>query len=169
MNSSNARLSPAATTDLHDAHPSTARCTLAFRDFGGRAVFAGRIRTVVTMEDSKLAQALYRQPGDGAVAVVDGGGSLRAAMLGDIYAGILAENGWAGVIINGAVRDTARLGGIDIGIKALGATPVRGQKNGIGAIDVPVSFGHALFVPGHCVYCDPDGVLLSETPLALPG
>ena len=162
-------LNAAATTDLHDAHPDRAlRCSLRFRDFGGRGVFAGRIRTVVTMEDSKLAQVLYRQPGDGAVAVVDGGGSLRAAMLGDVYAGILAENGWAGVIVNGAVRDAAQLGGIDLGIKALGTTPVRGKKAGIGALDVPVAFGHVLFVPGQCVYCDADGVLVSETPLTLP-
>ena len=82
-------LTPAPTTDLHDANPSVARCALPFRDFGGREVFAGRIRTVVTAEDSKLAQELFRQPGEGAVAVIDGGGSLNTAMLGDIYAGVL--------------------------------------------------------------------------------
>ncbi len=154
------------TTDLHDANPARAsHCTLPFMNFGGRAMFAGRIRTVVTMQDSKLAQELFRQPGDGAVAVVDGGGSLKTALLGDINADILAKNGWAGIIINGALRDAAQLIAIDIGIKALGVTPLRSAKAGIGAIDVAVAFGDVLFTPGHCVYCDSDGVLVSKEPL----
>lgn len=155
------------TTDLHDAHPGARFCALPFIDYGGRAVFAGRIRTVVTAEDSKLAQELFRSTGDGAVAVVDGGGSLRRALLGDIYAGVLAKNGWAGIIICGAVRDAERLRAVDIGIKALGATPARGAKAGIGAIDVPVAFGGVLFAPGQCVYCDADGVLVSAQPLTV--
>jgi len=154
------------TTDLHDAHPDARFCALRFVDYGGRVMFAGRIRTVVTAEDSKLAQELFRSPGDGAVAVVDGGGSLRRALLGDIYAGVLADNGWAGVVICGAVRDAARLASIDLGIKALAATPARSAKAGIGAVDVPVAFGGVLFAPGECVYCDADGVLVSASPLA---
>jgi len=131
---------------------------------GGRCLPGAR--TVVTAEDSKLAQELFRQPGDGAVAVVDGGGSLRRALLGDIYAGILAENGWAGVVICGAVRDAERLHAIDLGIKALAATPARSAKAGVGAVDVPVAFGGILFAPGDCVYCDADGVLVSASPLS---
>lgn len=159
-------LSAHPTTDLHDANPEKAlRCTSQFLDFGGRQLFAGRIRTVVTMEDTKLVQTLFREPGDGAVAVIDSGGSLRTAMLGDINAEILAKNNWAGIIINGAVRDAERLSASDIGIKALGVTPVRSSKTGIGAIDIPAAFGNVLFVPGHCVYCDLDGVIVSENPL----
>jgi len=155
------------TTDLHDANPGARFCELPFVDYGGRALFAGRIRTVVTAEDSKLAQELFRSPGAGAVAVVDGGGSLRRALLGDIYAGVLAENHWAGVIICGAVRDAERLRAVDIGIKALAATPARSAKAGIGAVDVPVAFGGVLFAPGQCVYCDADGVLVSAQPLEI--
>ena len=153
------------TADLHDAHPGAWFCSLPFVDYGGREMFAGRIRTVVTAEDSKLAQALFRQSGDGAVAVVNGGGSLRRALLGDINAGVLVDNRWAGIIICGAVRDAGRLRAFDIGIKALGSTPARSSKAGIGAVDVPVAFGGVLFTPGHCVYCDADGVLVSENPL----
>lgn len=158
-------LAAAPTTDLHDANPDAVRCALPFIDFGARLMFAGRIRSVVSVEDSKLAQELYRQNGEGGVIVVDGGGATNRAMLGDIYAAILAENGWAGIVVNGAIRDAERLADIDIGIKALAATPVRSYKNGSGAIDVPVAFGGALFVPGHCLYADRDGVLVSEAPL----
>ncbi|MGI9311517.1 MAG: ribonuclease E activity regulator RraA, partial [bacterium] len=123
-------------------------------------------RTVATMRDSKLAMALFRTPGDGAVVVVDGGGSMATALLGDNNAAILKDNGWAGIIINGAVRDAEQLAAIDLGIKALGVCPVRPAKDGIGAVDVPVAFGEVLFVPGHCVYCDRDGVIVSENPIA---
>ena len=159
-------LEPAPTTDLSDANPDRARQVLAqLRDFGGRKMFAGRIRTAVTMEDTKLVQQLFREDGEGAVCVVDGGGSLRSALLGDINADILQRNGWAGIIINGAVRDVGRLAEIDIGVKALGVTPVRSGKIGSGAIDVPVAFGGVLFVPGQCAYCDADGVVISDAPI----
>ncbi len=160
-------LTPHPTTDLNDAHPDAVRqVILPFQDFGGRRQFAGRIRTCVTMEDTKLLQeALYSTPGEGAVIVLDGGGSMRSALLGDINAGLMRDNGWAGIIINGAIRDAARLTEIDIGIKALGTTPVRSSKTGIGALDVPVAFGNVLFEPGHCIYCDEDGVLVAKEPL----
>lgn len=155
-----------ATTDLHDANPDQLRiCTLPLRDFGGRTAFSGPIRTVVTMEDTKLAQGLFRTPGKGAVIVLDGGGSLRTAMLGDVNADILKQNGWAGIVINGVVRDSAALRKVDIGIKALGVTPVRSAKSGIGAIDVPVAFGNVLFEPGQHIYCDEDGVMISSASL----
>lgn len=155
-----------ATTDLHDEHPDKfTPCTLPLNDYGGRSAFSGPIRTLVTMEDTKLAQELFRTPGNGAVIVLDGGGSLRAAMLGDINADILKQNGWAGIVINGVVRDSAALRKIDIGIKALGVTPVRSAKSGIGAVDVPVAFGNVLFEPGQYIYCDEDGVLISPTQL----
>ncbi|MEM7442792.1 MAG: ribonuclease E activity regulator RraA [Pseudomonadota bacterium] len=160
------RLQPAPTTDLSDANPGLARqVTLQFQDYGARRVFAGRIRTVVTMEDTKLVQQLFREPGEGSICVVDGGGSLRSAMLGDVNGEILQRNGWAGIIINGAIRDADRLAEIDIGVKALGVTPVRSGKTGIGAIDVPVAFGGVLFLPGQCAYCDADGVVVSDEPI----
>lgn len=157
------------TTDLSDAHPHDTRpLHLALRDYGGRRRFAGRIRTAVTVEDTKRVQeALFTQPGEGGVIVLDGGGSLRSAMLGDRMAQRLIDNGWAGIVINGAIRDAAALAHMPLGIKALGTTPLRSAKAGIGALDVPVAFGGLLFEPGMCLYCDEDGVLLAEKPLML--
>ena len=152
-----------ATADLNDAHPDQVRrCSLPFNDYGGKTVFYGPIRTIVTMEDTKLAKALFQQPGEGHVIVVDGGGSMNTALLGDIQAGVLQDNGWAGIIINGAIRDAKDIAGIDIGVKALGTSFVRPRQNGIGAIDVPVTFGSVLFVPGQYAYCDHDGVLVTD-------
>ena len=155
------------TTDLHDAHPTVAVCRLPFIDYGGKKRFAGRIRTLVTAEDTGLAREFYGQAGEGAVAVVDGGGSLRSALLGDLNAALLAKGGWAGIIVNGAIRDSEGLATINLGVKALAATPVRSGKTGVGAIDTPVAFGGVLFTPGHCVYCDTDGVLVAAEPLPL--
>ncbi|MGP6087537.1 ribonuclease E activity regulator RraA [Antarctobacter jejuensis] len=157
------------TTDLCDAHPDKARpLLLPLTDFGGKRQFSGRIRTAVTMEDTRLVQeALFSTPGEGGVIVLDGGASLRTAMLGDRMAQRLIDNGWVGIVINGAVRDSAALAGMDIGIKALGTTAVRSAKAGIGALDVPVAFGHLLFETGQCIYCDEDGVLVADVPLIL--
>lgn len=157
------------TTDLWDAHPGRLRrLTAPMRDFGGRARFAGRIRTAVTMEDTQLIQqALFATPGEGGVIVVDGGGSLRSALLGDVNAALLARNGWAGIVINGAVRDTRALAEVDLGVKALGVTPCRSAKRGIGALDIPIAFGNVLFEPDQCVYCDEDGVLIADEPVSL--
>lgn len=159
-------LTPVPTTDLSDAHPEKVRrVTLPFRDFGAKRMFAGRIRTAVAMEDTKLVQQeLFKTPGEGAVIVLDGGGSFRSAMLGDLNADILVEHGWAGIVINGVVRDSRRLAEVDLGIKALGTTPVRSAKRGTGALDVPVAFGNVLFETGQCIYCDEDGVLVTENP-----
>lgn len=160
-------LTPQPTADLADAHGDRIRVLrLPMRDFGGVVRFAGRARTIVTLEDTRLlVEALYGTPGNGAVAVVDGGGSTRSALLGDQNAEKLHSNGWAGVIINGVVRDVSLLREVGIGIKALGASPQRSGKNGIGAVDVPVAFGETLFAPGDCIYCDEDGVVVSKTPL----
>jgi len=108
-----------------------------------------------------LKQALSTA-GDGAVLVVDGGGSLRSALVGDIIAGLGQKNGWAGLVIWGVVRDTVALGSLDIGIKALGSNPWRSSKNGTGQVDVPVSFGGVEFRPGHWLYSDEDGILVSS-------
>jgi regulator of ribonuclease activity A len=159
-------MDPFFTTDLHDANPDKLRmCSLPMKNYGLRQAFSGPIRTLVTMEDTKLAQQLFRQPGKGAVVVLDGGGSTRTAMLGDVNAEILRQNGWAGIVINGAVRDSVELAKVGLGIKALGVTPVRSAKTGIGAIDIPVAFGNVLFEPDQYIYCDKDGILVSATPL----
>lgn len=155
-----------ATTDLYDAHEHALNaCTLPFRDFGGRTAFHGAVRTVVCLEDNVLIRSTLSEPGNSGVLIVDGGGSLRTALMGDLIASLGLENGWSGIVIHGAVRDTRELARLDFGVKALGSNPVKSRKTGRGAIDVPVTFGGALFVPGAWVYCDEDGILVADGPV----
>lgn len=155
-----------ATCDLYDDHEGKVQtCSLQFRDFGARRQFFGPVRTVRCCNDNSVLRDLLGKPGDGAVIVVDGRGSTEKALLGDILAAKAAENGWAGVIINGVVRDSRVLARIDIGIKSLGTNPAKSIKKGEGDVDVKVAFGDATFEPGFWVYCDEDGVLVSRSPI----
>ncbi len=151
------------TADLVDAHGDHVRsCTAQFRQFGGRPRFFGRIRTLKTFEDNALIKQTLSLPGDGAVLVVDGHASLRCALVGDVIAALALQNGWAGLIIWGAVRDSVALGRLDLGIKALGTNPCKSAKHGAGAVDVSIGFGGVEFRPGEWLYSDEDGILLSE-------
>jgi regulator of ribonuclease activity A len=155
-----------ATTDLYDDFEESCHtCSIQFRDFGARKRFHGPIRTIACFEDNVLFRQLLDEPGDGAVVVVDGRGSTARALMGDMLAARASANGWAGVIVNGAVRDSAEMAGIELGIKALGVTPAKSEKQGEGQTDVPVEFGGASFRPGDWVYCDEDGVLVSPREL----
>jgi regulator of ribonuclease activity A len=154
------------TTDLSDAHPELPTSDPVFRDFGGRPLFHGPIETVQTNDDNVLVRATLETPGLGRVLVVDNGGSTRTALLGDILAKIGIENGWSGVIINGCLRDSIEVGCMAIGIKALGAVPRRSTRNGIGEVGATVSFAGLTFTPGHYLYADPDGILISPSELA---
>ena len=155
------------TTDLYDDFEDIATtCSAQFRDFGGRNQFSGRIRTVQCRNDNQLFRALMDEPGEGAVAVVDGKGSTEVALIGDIIAAKAAKNGWSGVVIYGAVRDVVELAKIDLGIKALGVNPAKSVKRGEGAVDVVLHFGGARFEPGHWIYCDENGVLVAPKALA---
>lgn len=149
------------TTDLSDAHPALHVCETQFIQYGGRKVFGGRIRTLKCLDDTALLMRVLAEPGDGAVLVVDGEASLRCALLGDRHGRMAVENGWAGLVINGAVRDVAGLGGLELGVKAVGVTPRRSGKTGLGAVDVPVRFGTAEFIPGGFLWSDPDGVVVA--------
>jgi len=153
------------TANLIDDHPEAQSCETQFRCLGRRRAFQGRIRTVLCLEDNALVKRMLSEPGQGEVLVVDGGGSLRSALLGDLMAGLASKNGWAGVVIHGAVRDLGAIEEVDIGVKALGSNPRRSGKTGSGEIDGPVSFGTVKFVPGHWLYSDEDGILVSEKPL----
>ena len=133
-------------------------CELQMRDYGGRTAFSGPIRTVRCHEDNSLVKATLAEPGEGCVLVVDGGGSLHRALLGDMLGADAVKNGWAGVVVNGAVRDTAVLATLDLGVKALGTHPMRSVKRGEGMVDVPVAFGGVVFVPGDRLYADEDGI-----------
>ena len=145
--------------DLCDAHEDVIEvCHAPFRDFGGRTAFAGPIRTVRCFEDNALVKEALSEPGRGAVLVVDGGGSLRRSLLGDSLAADAVKNGWAGVVVFGAVRDAAQLARIKLGIKALGTCPMRTVKRGEGLRDAPVAFGGVVFVPGDHLHADADGL-----------
>jgi regulator of ribonuclease activity A len=150
-----------ATADLVDNIGSEVRsCDLQFRQFGGRSEFAGPISTVRCFQDNALLKSVLSQPNAGGVLVIDGDGSLHTALVGDLIAELARSNGWAGLIINGAVRDAAALRGIDIGIKALGTNPRKSAKTGDGERDVEVSLGGVSFVPGEIAYSDDDGIVV---------
>ncbi|MGQ0553035.1 MAG: ribonuclease E activity regulator RraA [Planctomycetota bacterium] len=159
-------MSSFATADLCDQHGDAVRVVQpVLRDFGGRAVFSGPIATVQVHEDNSLVRAALEEPGAGRVLVVDGGGSLRCALLGDQLAALAARNGWSGVVLNGALRDTAVVGRILLGVRALASHPRRSGKAGTGLRDVPVSFAGVTFAPGEYLYADVDGLLVSARKL----
>ena len=152
--------------DLCDAHPDVVRVAEPlFRSFGGRPAFGGPVRTIKCFEDNSLVAERVGEPGDGAVLVVDGGGSSRCALVGDNLARQASENGWAGLLVYGFVRDVDELAIIDIGIQALGSHPLRSVKRGVGLRDVAVDFAGLRFLPDQFVYCDRNGVVLSPMDL----
>jgi regulator of ribonuclease activity A len=154
-------IDPRPTADLVDEiGPDVRSCDLQFGQYGGRSQFAGQITTVRCFEDNAMLKSVLSEPGGGGVLVVDGDGSLHTALVGDVIAGLGVDNGWAGLIINGAVRDAATLRTLDIGIKALGTNPRKGGKTGDGQRDVVVEFGGVLFKPGHIAYSDDDGIVV---------
>ncbi|WP_207921555.1 ribonuclease E activity regulator RraA [Micromonospora sp. KC721] len=150
-----------STADLYDRYgEALGSCDTQLRQFGAVTAFGGPAVTVRCFEDNALVKSVVSEPGEGRVLVVDGGGSVRTALMGDLIAGTAAENGWAGVVINGAVRDVAALRTLPLGIKALGSNPRKSGKTGAGERDVPVSFGTCVFTPGAQVRCDDDGVVV---------
>ncbi len=152
---------PRPTADLVDEiGPDVRSCDLQFTQYGGRSEFAGPITTVKCFEDNALLKSVLSEPGNGGVLVIEGGGSLHAALVGDVIAGLGVDNGWVGLIINGAVRDSSTLRTLDIGIKALGTNPRKSTKTGAGERDRPVEFGGVTFHPGDVAYCDDDGIVV---------
>jgi regulator of ribonuclease activity A len=150
-----------STADLYDEHgESLQSCALPFRNLGGRAQFRGALTTVRCHEDNVLLKEVLGEAGRGRVLVVDGGGSLRTALVGDLVAGIGVSNGWEGLVIHGAVRDSVALGTLPIGVKALGTNPRKSAKTGAGERDVVVAFGDAVFTPGRELVSDEDGIVV---------
>ncbi|OBJ51232.1 ribonuclease E activity regulator RraA [Mycobacterium sp. 1423905.2] len=150
-----------ATADLvDDIGPDVRSCDLQFRQFGGQTEFAGPISTVQCLQDNALLKSVLSEPGDGGVLVIDGAGSLHTALVGDVIAELARSNGWAGLIVNGAVRDAAALRGIAIGIKALGTNPRKSTKTGAGDRNVEIALGGVTFVPGDIAYSDDDGIVV---------
>ncbi|WP_242901012.1 ribonuclease E activity regulator RraA [Actinomadura terrae] len=154
------------TADLIDDFDAELRsCETQFRQYGARASFAGPVSTVRCHRDNGLVKRVLNTPGGGGVLVVDGAGSLASALLGDMIGAAAVANGWAGVVINGAVRDVAALRTLDLGVKALGSNPRKSAKDGAGETGVPVSFGGVEFRPGDWLYSDEDGIVVADRQL----
>lgn len=154
---------PVATADLYDEREEGIQSLpLQLRSFGRRAAFDGPIRTVRCVEDNALVKSVLAAPGDGAVLVVDGAGSLERALMGDLIAASAVANGWAGVVINGVIRDRVAIDALDLGVKALGTNPRKSTKLGTGEVDVTLQFGGVVFRPGAHLYSDEDGILVER-------
>ena len=151
-----------STADLYDQYESEVQVALpGFNDYGGRKRFSGPVSTTRVFEDNSLVRSALEEKGEGRVLVVDGGESMRCALVGDRLAQLALDNGWSGIIVSGCIRDAAVIAGIDIGIKALGTNPRKSVKKNSGERDVQVSFFGVTINPGDYVYADEDGILVS--------
>ena len=137
-----------------------------FRDFGATRAFHGPIATIKCHEDNALVRSSFETPGEGRVLVVDGGGSLRRALVGDQIGSLMLKNGWAGVLVYGAVRDVEVLATMPVAVRALGVCPMPPMKRGLGERDLPVRFAGVTFTPGHWLYADENGLLVNATSLS---
>lgn len=152
-----------STPDICDEFPNhVAACELQFHSFGQHARFSGQIETIKCFEDNSLVKQALAEPGSGKVLVVDGGASLRRALLGDQIALSAVKHGWSGLVFNGAVRDVDDLNSLGIGVKALGCCPLKTEKRGEGQRGIDLHFGGIQFVTGHYLYADNNGVVVSE-------
>ena len=160
-----------ATCDFCDAHKNDTDGAFrvlppVFRDYGKRIKFAGRVTTVKCFEDNSLVKAALDTPGEGRVLVVDGGASLRRALVGGNLGAAGAKNGWAGIVVDGCVRDSAELAQCDLGIRALALMPLPTEKKNVGERDVAVQIQGVWVRPGEWLYADEDGIVVSATALA---
>lgn len=152
--------------DLCDTHDKAVRVVdPMFKSYGGKSAFCGPITTLKLFEDNTLVRSTLETPGNGRVLVIDGGGSMRCAMVGDQLGVLAVDNGWAGIVVYGCIRDSKAIGQMDVGVFALGTHPRKTVKKGVGDVDVPVTFGGVTFTPGEYLYADEDGVIVSATSL----
>ncbi len=155
-----------ATADLYDEHGDDLQVVQPmFRHYGAVKKFHGPVVTLKVHEDNTLVRAALEEPGEGRVLVIDGGGSLRCALVGDMLAELGIKNGWAGIIVYGCIRDSAVIGQMPIGIKALDTNPKKSVKKGVGDRDLLIRFGEVAFEPGDHVYADEDGIVVSQEAL----
>jgi regulator of ribonuclease activity A len=158
-----------STPDLCDLYPALVRIAEpVFRNYGGRRSFGGEVVTIKCFEDNSFVKETAGKPGRGKVMIVDGGGSVRKALLGDLIAETAFKNGWEGLIIYGAVRDVEEIESLDLGVMALASIPLRTERKGLGEMNVPVTFAGVTFSPGEYVYADSTGILVSPEPLSMP-
>ena len=151
-----------STADLHDEHEGKVQvANVLMQGYGLKTRFSGPISTVRCFEDNSRVRAALEEQGKGCVLVVDGGASIRCALVGDKLAEMGMKNGWAGMVVYGCIRDSAVISKLDIGIKALGTNPRRSVKKGVGERDIPLDFADVTFAPGEWLYADEDGILVS--------
>ena len=156
------------TADLYDKYENALSiCEPLFSDYGGNISFNGKVRTLKCFEDNSLVREMLGEKVDGDVLVVDAGGSLRCAMLGDLLAQKAVDNGWSDVVMFGCIRDAEEISAMPLGVKALATLPAKSEKKGLGEPDVPVRIAGVDFKPGQYLYADRDGVVVSETALTL--
>lgn len=154
------------TTDLCDANEGRGRVVAPmFKSYGGQPRFSGSIVTVKLFEDNSLVRETLAKPGAGKVLVVDGGGSLRCALVGDQIAELAVKNQWAGIVVYGCIRDSVAINGLPLGVRAIDTHPLKSIKKGAGDCEIAVTFGGVTFTPGEWLYADEDGVIVSATPL----
>lgn len=152
------------TTDLCDTHEDAVRVVEPmFTSFGGKTAFHGQIATLRVFEDNSFVRKALESAGQGRVLVIDGGGSIRRALVGDQLASLGLKNDWAGIVVNGCIRDSRAIAEMDIGVFAIDTHPMKTIKKNVGEADIVVSFGDVDFVPGEWIYADEDGVIVSKT------
>ncbi|MDH4018062.1 MAG: ribonuclease E activity regulator RraA [Xanthomonadales bacterium] len=159
-----------STPDICDQFPD--RLQIAeplFTEFGGKVCFSGEIVTIKCFEDNSLVKQNLATAGHGKVLVVDGGGSLRCALLGDLLGAMAVENGWQGVIVNGCVRDVEILKSMDLGVRALNCYPLKSKKRNEGQLNLPVRFAGVNFEPGQYLYADENGIVVADDALDITG
>ena len=154
-----------STPDLSDAAPEVGVLELPWINYGQNRQFGGQVVTIKCHEDNSLVKDCVAEAGLGRVIVVDGGGSRRRALLGDMLAEKAAANGWAGLVINGVIRDVDEIGRTPLGVQALGCCPVKTEKLGVGQRDIEIQFGGVTIVPGDYIYADNNGVIVSKRAL----
>ncbi len=152
-----------ATADLYDEYGGKLQiASPMFNDYGGNLKFCGPASTVKVFEDNSMVRAALEEPGEGRVLVIDGGASLKCALLGDMLAELGKDNDWAGIIVYGCIRDSAVIANISIGVKALNTNPRKSVKKGVGERDVAVDFADVIISPGDYIYADEDGIIISS-------
>jgi regulator of ribonuclease activity A len=153
------------TADLYDIHEEALQISYpGFRHYGGHQAFHGPIATLKCFEDNSLVRDQLVQPGQGRVLVVDAGGSLRCAMLGDLLVQKAVDNGWAGIVMNGCIRDSAEIGEMPIGVMAIATNPRKSVKKGVGEVGGAVYFSEVTYRPGEWLYADEDGIVVLDRP-----
>lgn len=161
-----------ATADICDDHPQLledgrlAALPPVFRHFGQRTRFAGRVTTLKVFEDNALVRSTLETPGNGSVLVIDGGGSMRRALIGGQLALLAQDNGWAGIIVDGCVRDSDEIDACAVGVRALATHPQKSAKRGVGERNIRVMIAGVPVTPGDWIYADADGVLVAQQKLA---